>query len=375
MTPDIGRRDFIRGAVAVGAGFAIMPRLARAMHPTVEGTWLAGDLHCHTTYSGDVYGGPDDDNTGLDEAYTFGWTPAEQILNAEVRGLDFVAITDHNDVRALTDPGYVSDKITLIPGYEHSLSKGHAGCLGVDQKFSVPTGTDEGAIALRDAVRAEGGLFILNHPFYGDGWGYSPKVRPDSVEVWNIGWPYRHVAPDVPPEPAVSDNYKSLPYWEQAFLSDGKMPASGGSDNHYRATAGAQGVGQPTTWVYAKDSTWPSILEAIRNGRTTVSAEPALLGGARAFLTVPNAGHEWIVGDTVPASAGSVTVSLRVQNAPGHTAKFVVDGVDRAPVTIAGPDDEISIVVDASATKRVRAEVYLDSGYWMTAITSPIYFG
>ncbi len=372
MTKQIGRREFIRGAVAVGAGVALLPRLAIADGGTSGGIWLGGDLHCHTTFSGDVWGGPDDDNTDLEEAYTFGWTPGEQLLNAEVRGLDFLAITDHNDVRALADT--TPTPVIRIPGYEHSLSKGHAGCLGISERLNINTSTDAGAIQLRDAVRARGGVFILNHPFYGSGWGYTNAVRPDSIEVWNIGWPYRHVAPNVPPAPSVSDNYKSLPYWENDFLVGGPMPATGGSDNHYRATAGAQGVGQPTTWVYAKDRTWPSILEAIKAGRTTVSAEPALLGGARTFLTARAGANEWMIGDTVPASAGSVRIGLRVLNAPGHSARIIVDGVERLRTTTTLPDETIEISVDAAAAKRVRSEVLLDEGYWMSSLTSPIYF-
>jgi hypothetical protein len=375
MTKQIGRRDFIRGAVAIGAGVAFMPRLARAGDGTSGGIWLGGDLHCHTTFSHDVWGGPDDDNTGPEDAYTFGWTPGEQILNAQVRGLDFLAITDHNDVRALTDAAFAAAPITMVPGYEHSLSKGHAGCLGITEKFSMNTSTDAGANALAAAVRERNGLFILNHPFYGDGWGYTPAVRPDSIEVWNIGWPYRHVAPDVPPAPSVSDNYKSLPYWEQEFLANGKMPATGGSDNHYRGTAGEQGVGQPTTWVYAANNSWRAILDGIKAGRTTVSAEPALLGGARTFLTATSGLSAWMIGDTVPASAGEVTVTLQVQNAPGHTARLIVDGIERLRTTVTLPDEAISIKVDAASANRVRAEVLLDEGYWMTAITSPIYFG
>jgi len=377
MTPPISRRDFIRDAAIVGASVALLPRIGAASSQAADGEWLAGDLHCHTTYSHDVWGGPGDDNTGLDEAYTLGWTPSEQITIAEVRGLDFLAITDHNDIRALSDPGYTSSKLTLLRGYEHSLSKGHAGCLipGITDVFHINTSTDDGAIQLRDAVHAAGGLFILNHPFYDDGWGYTPAVRPDSIEVWNIGWPYRHVAPNVPSTPSVSDNYKSLPYWEQSFLSTGPMPATGGSDNHYRATAAAQGVGQPTTWVFAKDRSPQAILDGIKAGRTFVSAEPALMGGARIELTAHAGSNTWMVGDTVPASAGAVTVTARVINAPLHMARFALNGYNLKARRITSLDQTIEMTVDAASVNRIRAEAWLNQGYWMGALTSPIYFG
>ena len=386
----ISRRDFLRDAAVVGAGVALLPRTGRASTPSGDGVWLHGDLHCHTVYSHDVWGGPGDDNTGIDQAYTLGWTPGEQIQLAELRGLDFLAITDHNRIDALRDPGYTSSKLTLIPGYEHSLSHGHAGCIGIDFRdrrldptfatfMSIDTSNDAGAVQLRDAVHAAGGTFILNHPFYDKGWGYSPAVRPDSVEVWNIAWPYRHVATkvvsNVPSTPAVSDDYKSLPYWESAFLRTGRMPATGGSDNHYRATTAAQGVGQPTTWVYAADRSWRSILDGIKAGRTFVAAEPPLLGGITIDLTARSGSASWMVGDTIPATAGNVTVSARIRNAVGHWVVFVVDGVARPRHRILLPDATTVTTVDAASAHRVRVEVYLDRNYWMGALTSPIYFG
>jgi hypothetical protein len=385
MTPSISRRDFLRSTAVLGAGVALLPRVAHTIDAAGEGTWLVGDLHCHTVFSHDVWGGPNDDNTGLDEAYTLGWTPGEQIAIAELRGLDFLAITDHNDVRALFDDGYGSTKTTLIRGYEHSLSKGHAGCLGLDltqtefdRLFDIDTSTDAGALALRDEVHRLGGIFILNHPFYSSGWRYSPTVVPDAIEVWNIGWVYRHIAPElvdnVPPEPSVSDNYKSLPYWEEEFLSKGRMPATGGSDNLYRATTAAQGVGQPATWVYARDRSPEAILDGIRAGRTFVAAEPPLLGGITVDLTARNGSTSWMVGDTVPASAGAVAVSARVTNAPAHRIVFVVDGVRSDPQLILSLDQTFEITLDTAAHNRVRVEVFLDQGYWMGALTSPIYF-
>jgi hypothetical protein len=371
---DLNRREFLRGAAVAGAGLVILPRLARATNGYGDGQWLAGDLHCHTVFSGDVYGGPDDDNTGLDEAYTFGWMPGDQIAIAKARGLDFLAITDHGDVRALSDAAYTGERdLILIPGYEHSLSKGHAGCLGVNAKLDIATGDDAGALALRDAVHAQNGVFILNHPFYDKGWRYSPSVRPDSIEVWNIGWPYRHIEDTgVPSDPSVSDNYKSLPYWEQSFLATGPMPATGGSDNHYRATTAVQGVGQPTTWVYAADRSWRSVLDGIVAGRTFVTAEPALMGGMRIELTASAGTSTWMVGDTVPSGAGA-KVTARVLNATAHSLVFVVDGVARAPVTITSLDQTAELG-GAAPANRVRVEVYLNEGYWMGGLTSPIYF-
>jgi hypothetical protein len=108
-------------------------RSGRGGAAAARGTWLAGDFHCHTTYSHDVWGGPDrvpqpDDPFGeLADSYTWGWSAAEQIAIAESRDLDFLAITDHNRVDALTDPGYAQRPLTLVPGYEHSLRGGHVG--------------------------------------------------------------------------------------------------------------------------------------------------------------------------------------------------------------------------------------------------------
>src|SRR2546423_14168230 len=97
------------------------------------GVWLAGDLHCHTVLSHDVWGGRGDDNTGPDQAYTYGWTAGEQIANAESRGLDFLAVTDHNRTDALFLDEYRSASLTLLPGYEHSPAGGHAGVFVPDR--------------------------------------------------------------------------------------------------------------------------------------------------------------------------------------------------------------------------------------------------
>ena len=106
-------------AVALLAGAAVVAPTARAEDAAVvdvpAGTWMAGDLHVHTPYSHDSYGGPGDDNTGLEEAYTAGLTVSQQFALASTRGLDYLAITDHNDVRSQSDPGFGRSGTTSRP--------------------------------------------------------------------------------------------------------------------------------------------------------------------------------------------------------------------------------------------------------------------
>ncbi|MFY9586553.1 MAG: hypothetical protein WAT66_03745, partial [Actinomycetota bacterium] len=124
-----------------------------------------------------------------------------------------------------------------------------------------------------------------------------------------------------------------------------------------------------------RDRSPAAILEGIRAGRTFVAAEPPLLGGITIDLPARSGDPGWMVGDTVPASAGQVTVSARVTNAPAHRIVFVVDGVRGEPQLVLSPDKTFEITLDAAAHNRVRVEVFLDQGYWMGALTSPIYFG
>jgi hypothetical protein len=301
--------------------------------------WVAGDLHVHTTYSHDSWEGPDDDNTTTpDETYTYGWTPGQQITIAESRGLDYVALTDHNDVRSGYDPGFTSDRLTLIPSYENSLA-GHAQmintpyCLtpeGPTASFIDCNDFDDRDIpariqALADDIRARGGSFQINHPSDGEwiekfGDGTRPNgIVPDSIEVWNIGpWHWQH------PAPASNDNDFSLKFWETYLRAGEHVAATGGSDNHWRSTTAAQGVGQPTTWVYVTRPGAEGIVEGVRAGRTTISALPPAYGGARIYLEADedrDGTFEAMAGDTV--ALGS-RFRWRLENAPPNSQVNIV---------------------------------------------------
>lgn len=327
--------------------------------PAGEGEWLAGDFHAHTCFSHDAYCGPGDDNTAIDEIYTLGSTPEMQFCSAAVRGLDFLTITDHNDVRSQSDPGFGACGVLGVPGYENSL-KGHAQMLGARVVYD---NGDSSTAAVRDLVsrlRADGGAFQINHPAEGSvdfphdaDWGYGYDVVPDTVEVWNISRLWQ------PPAPSGSSNDDAIRYWEGWLDSGARVAATGGSDNHWVSTQAVQGVGQPTTWVYTADRSWPAIIEGLRAGRTFISDQPPTLGGPRLYLEADgdrDGSYEAMVGDAVPPGS---PVRVRVEGAPGSFLRVIGDGGNElfAPVPVTGPSFEHSFIPPAPSTW-VRAEIF-----------------
>lgn len=312
-----------------------------------EGIWIAGDLHVHTIWGVDTCISPTerwdyrrndfDARLPCNESYRWGMTPLEQIQEAEAEGLGFLALTDHNNVMAHRHPevlGYTGP-VTVLGGYENSLHAGHAQMLGARQCYSNagPVGytsvechklltsqTAGGIRNLADSLRAAGGAFQINHPRHVTfPWIFERKVVPDLLEVWNFSWSYQS------PMIEASDNDSALELLD-GFLKLGKRVAiSGGSDTHLRAAA-AYGVGHPTTWVFATDNSEAAILEGLRFGRTSVSAEPPSVMGPRLHLEA-DADHDGVfeamVGDAVtPGSAFRV----RAENVPpGALLRLVFD--------------------------------------------------
>ena len=88
---------------------------------------------------------------------------------AAARGLDFIAVTDHNTVsqdQALRELQPYFDRLLLIPGMELTTFHGHANLLGVSRPLDFRAVTDDaqGFDRLLAAAERAGGLVAINHP-------------------------------------------------------------------------------------------------------------------------------------------------------------------------------------------------------------------
>lgn len=377
--------------LAVATLLATLPSHA---DETSSATWFAGDFHVHTCYSHDGWCPIGDDNTGPEEFYVASGDVTERFAEASARGLDFLTITDHNDLRAQDDPAFGSFGVIGVPAYEASL-RGHAQMLGATQMYDKGDSSTAAIQQMADRLRADGGLFQINHPtsalvdpidncdeMHNLDWGYGTDIVPDAIEVWNIWHAWQ------PPAPSSNSNDDAEVFWE-CFLNEGyRVTANGGSDSHWLSTSAVQGPGNPTTWVLSDDASADGILQGVRSGRTSISMLPPNEGGQPLLLQADADGDdrfEALQGDVVPA--GSV---VRVSNAymPGYVRFRSNTGQFHEELLIPGESVSTTIPEDATWVRATLVSVhpmlslacpiedsstYCRNRLVVSAITSPLY--
>ena len=258
-------------------------RPARRPLPADAGlTWLAGDLHAHTFHSDGVM------------------SVAELAAHAVERGLDFVAVTDHNTVshHGFLGPASARYGVTLLPGQEVTTELGHAGVLGDAPWIDFR----EPASSWLAAAEAAGGLMSVNHPFAGPtSWVHPMPRRPPLLEVWHWSW--------------LDLSWTTSLSWWQAW--DPAAIPVGGSDWH-RPGSDAP-LGTPTTWVLCADDSVAGVLAGLRSGRVAISASrdgAVLLRDADCLVAVGADGLV-LAGPAGPVKriAGDL---VRLPGAPGY---------------------------------------------------------
>ena len=208
--------------------------------------WLCGDLHVHTLASD-------------------GSLPIEHLAeHARIHGLDFIAITDHNQaVERASFPKI--EGLTIIPGQEWTHYKGHSNFLGLEQPYHgsfIANNPEEVQRIFREAHQ-NGALISINHPYESNfGFQYDLSlVDYDLIEVWN--------------GPMRPTNLEAIARWDGMLKAGRKQVATCGSD--YHEDTFFQRLASPCIYVLADSNSESDILKAVKAGKTYFTFSPTSL--------------------------------------------------------------------------------------------------
>jgi len=185
------------------------------------------DTHVHTEYS-------PDSKTTIEEA----------IDAAKSKGLDGIAITDHNTVECVEEAleNAQEENFLIIPGIEVSSQDGHILGLGVKELIPAKLSAEETV----NRIREEGGIAISAHPFSLSSKPFSPlKSDFDAIEIFN---PKRYIGTRIAKRYAQINNLNS----------------TGGSDAHFPEEIGLAGV-RVDCKPFVRE-----VIEKIRKGKASV---------------------------------------------------------------------------------------------------------
>ena len=199
---------------------------------------LTVELHTHSALSHD------------------GRDPVELLLEqAQAVGLDALAVTDHDEIEASLEAARLAPEYGLvgIPGVEITSEAGHVLGLGIEEL--VPAGLSFQETI--DRIHEQGGVAVVPHPFQESRHGVLANISKDelaaadAIEVYNsrllTGRSNRQA---------------------HQFARRRGLPMTAGSDAHI-----SEMVGQAVTHVDTDERSLDAILDAIRDGRTTVEGK------------------------------------------------------------------------------------------------------
>jgi hypothetical protein len=329
--------------------------------------WYRGDLHMHTAHS-----------DGSCPSQSGRMVPCPLFLSvqtAAARGLDFIAITDHNSDSQYDDERELQpyfDRVLLIPGREITTFYGHFNIFGVTQLIDyrvTPGGLDLNNV-LR-GVASKGGIASVSHAEAPGGeqcmgCRWEPPAGTDmsrfaAVEVVNGG----------------QIMFSSADYWDAQLRDGHRLAAIGGSDSHNATNPpGPPGsIGWPTTVVEADELSVPAILNGIRAGRTFVdltASEDKQID----FEAESGSAHARM-GESLHTAAGvPIRVQIHAVACAGSVVHLLLDGkeIDAAPpMPVDAADSSVAATLTPSAGRHWLRVETRDGNGKLQLTSSPLY--
>jgi predicted metal-dependent phosphoesterase TrpH len=180
-------------------------------------------------------------------------TPWDLAVEARRRGLDAIALTNHNHrlqwmlMQALA---LQPDGALLIPGEELTSVGYHMAVAGTARNVAWRQSAADAAARVHD----EGGIAIAAHPAGQETTGFDDRAI-DVVDGVEAAHPLIYV---------VADGRRDLArFYARARARRPSIAAIGSSDYHFFAP-----VGLCRTFVFAQERSLPAILDAVRRGAT-----------------------------------------------------------------------------------------------------------
>ena len=335
-----------------------------------EAGWYRGDLHMHDAHS---------DGGCASQAGTR--VPCPLFLTAQAaaqRGLDFIAVTDHNTMsqaNGLRELQPYFDRLLLMPGREITTFSGHANWIGSIAPLDFRVGSAE--VPDWNAVLAQTrgqGIVSINHP-----------IRPSGEACMGCGWSApdttdlsRIQAVEVVNGADADSEWSGIPFWERQLSAGHRLTAIGGSDNHDAlrevTDAGGAALGTPVTVVRAAELSMPAILDGIRQGQVFVDVQGSR---DRAMSWEAEAGRvRAVMGQALPVAAvGEAAFVLRASAVGGGAVELIVDGriVERRPIPTGAHEQVLRFTWRGDGARHwVRANVRgADGRLWL--LGNPIY--
>lgn len=407
ITGDDATLGFVPGEISAGEWSLVLPNyyangtaeievtLSFGSHPQTpalqhvpeqvrpQAGWYRGDLHVHTEHSSDAF------NSGTS------LSPAAMAQRAKDRGLDFIALTDHNvSTQNARLPDALPVDFLLLAGGEITTwiaGPGHLIVAGlqageffdwrfrpVEGLWSKPQarwGHDEQPIQSALAYARTQGLFTsAAHPFvapgFGSNWGFFPDsdrdsdALPDALEVWNDDF-------------FITGGTATLMRWDVELAKGRRLCGNGGSDLH--GIDNGIEVGTPTTVVYATELSRAGIVDALQACRAYVTSAP---DGPALLLTATTVdGATVFMGDAVIGAPGDVaTLNVRVLGGAGARLLLTRAGVPVLSRSVTTADESFTTRLVLGEQGAVRAELWPNAvsaplGLNPLALSNPLYFG
>jgi hypothetical protein len=286
-------------------------------------------------------------------------TPQELVDEAVAKHQDHIISTEHNTNSANLQWGKYAKKDLLIINGEDvtTIAYGHWNAIGLKPKTWIEwryTPQDNLINRYTEQVHGDGGLTIINHPFYTptltNGFAFDPSLF-DGIEVWNSNW----------------DKLDEVDLkWRNGLLKNGKrMLAIGASDAHV-SSGSPNNLGTPQTIVYANALSQQGVMDGLRRRKAYITSLPnlSLCLSAECNKQTVGLGYELVADKNT-----KVKIKLTLTPLPDATVYIIGSrGVIRSSKM---KDTNQCLMLDAETTSYLRLEIR-DANGLMLVITNPL---